>query len=140
VTYSGWEQSYNKSSWLYYFFNMVISDIKASYTHKTQGKKHRKNLLLFVNVIQKFWKVVQMREPPYIQVGHRTQLSKSVLSCQNQGVWDHCQKCIFDLEKTGTFGIPNQICRDTRTEICKIHKTGIVPGKFGWMGSLYMVL
>jgi hypothetical protein len=35
-----------------------------------------KMLLLFVNVIQKFRIAVQMCEPPYIQVEHRTQLSK----------------------------------------------------------------
>jgi hypothetical protein len=53
--------------------------------YKTREKNRRKrNLLLFVNVIQKFRKAVQMCEPPYIQAEHGRQLSKLVLSLQNR--------------------------------------------------------
>lgn len=43
---------------------------------KTQGNNLRYTWLLFVNVIQKFWKVVQMCVQPCIQAGHKTQLFK----------------------------------------------------------------
>jgi hypothetical protein len=70
------------------FFTMVISDIKAKlYILRLRTTRAEKPWLLFVNVIQKFQKVVQMCFPPYIQAGHRTQLSKSVLSCQNRDIW-----------------------------------------------------
>jgi hypothetical protein len=42
----------------------------------------------------------------------------------------------YDFKKTGTFGVPDRICRDTGTYICKIHKTGTVPGKLVRKGSL----
>ena len=35
----------------------------------------------------------------------------------------------YDLEKPGTFGVSNQILQDTKTELCKTHKTGIIVGK-----------
>jgi len=39
----------------------------------------------------------------------------------------------YDLGKSGTFGIPNQILRDSMTELFKIHKNGSVPGRRdGW--------
>jgi hypothetical protein len=47
----------------------------------------------------------------------------------------------FNLEKrktSGTFGVPNRICRDIGIEIFKIHKTGTVPGKSGRMGTLFL--
>jgi hypothetical protein len=88
------------------YFNVVISNIKAKYAYKTQGNKHRKNLVSIVNVIQKFQKAVQMCELPYIQVGHGTQLLKSVPSHQN---WDvrsggkmlicSVRNLFYDLEK-----------------------------------------
>jgi hypothetical protein len=59
---------------------MVTTNIKASYWYKIQGNKPRKILLLFADVLKKFIKVVKICEPPYIQAGHGTQLSKSVLS------------------------------------------------------------
>jgi hypothetical protein len=72
----------------YIIFNLVTSNIKTSYTYKTQRNKRRKKaLLLFVNAIQNFRKAIQMCERPYIQAGHGTQLSKSVMSQQNRDVW-----------------------------------------------------
>jgi hypothetical protein len=43
---------------------------------------------------------------------------------------------ILRLGKTGTFGVSNRICRDTRTEICKSIKPGLSPGNSGRKGSL----
>jgi hypothetical protein len=37
--------------------------------------------------------------------------------------------CFYDLEKPGTFGVPNRTLRDTGAGIFKIHKTGNVPGQ-----------
>jgi hypothetical protein len=42
----------------------------------------------------------------------------------------------YDLEKPGTFGVPNRILRDIRAELFKTHKTRTVPGKVGRMESL----
>ena len=39
-------------------------------------------------------------------------------------------------EKPGTFGVSNQILRDTGTELLKIHTTGTYQGKSGRMWSL----
>jgi hypothetical protein len=76
---------------------MVISNIKAKlFVLKLRATSAEKNWLLFVNVIQKFRKAVQMCVPPCIQLGHGTQLSKSVLSRPN---W-YCPA------KIGTSGIP----------------------------------
>jgi hypothetical protein len=64
-------------------------NIKAKlYVLKLRATSVEKTWPLLVNVIQKFWKAVQMCVPPYIQAGHGTQLSKSVLSRQNRDVWD----------------------------------------------------
>jgi hypothetical protein len=54
---------------------------------KTRSKKCRKNFACLL-MKSKFRKAVQMCVPPYIQAGHGTQLSKSVLSRQNWDVWD----------------------------------------------------
>jgi hypothetical protein len=68
---------------------MVISNIKAQlYVLKLRATRAEKTWFLFVSVIQKFQKAVQMCVPPYIQAGHGTQLSKSALSRQNRDVWD----------------------------------------------------
>jgi hypothetical protein len=67
---------------------MVISNIKAKLYVLKLRTSTDKTWLLFVNVIQKFRKAVQMCVPPYIQAGHGTQLSKSVLSLQNRIVCD----------------------------------------------------
>jgi len=42
----------------------------------------------------------------------------------------------YDLEKSGTFGVPNCILRDTRAELFKAHKSGTAPIKPGQVGSL----
>jgi hypothetical protein len=36
---------------------------------------------------------------------------------------------VYDLDKPGTSGIPNQVLRDIRTEFFKTHKIRAVPGK-----------
>jgi hypothetical protein len=36
---------------------------------------------------------------------------------------------VYDFERSGIYGVPNQILRDTRTELFKAHKTGTVQGK-----------
>jgi hypothetical protein len=60
---------------------MVISKIRAKlYILKLKATSEEKNWLLFVNVIQKFRKAVQMSSPPCMQAGHGTQIPKSVLS------------------------------------------------------------
>jgi hypothetical protein len=51
-----------------------------------RGTSAEKNLILFVNVNQKFQKVIHMHELPCIQVGHRIQLTKLVLPHQKQDV------------------------------------------------------
>jgi hypothetical protein len=50
------------------------------------GTSAEKNLILFVNVNKKFQKVIQMHELPYIQVGHRIQLTKLVLPHQKYDI------------------------------------------------------
>lgn len=106
--------------------------------HTNSGKQAQKiTLLLFVSVIQKFWKAVQICELPYIQARHETQLSKSGVRPGGKMLICFVQNLFCDLERKQTFGIPNQIYQDTGTEICKIHKTGTVPGKLGQMVSLW---
>jgi hypothetical protein len=65
------------------FFTTVISNIKAElYVLKLRATSAEKTWFLFVNVIQKFRKTVQMCVPPHMQARHGTQLSKSVLSAK----------------------------------------------------------
>jgi hypothetical protein len=80
---------------------MVVSNIKAwlyTYVLKLRATSTVKTWLPFVNVIQKFQKAVQMYVSPYIQAGYRTQLSKSVLSCQ---YWE-VGGCFFMQKNTET--------------------------------------
>jgi hypothetical protein len=74
-----------------------------------------------------------MCEPPYIQVGHGTRLSKPVLSWENQE--SRIPNFMALKKKPGHLVSWTEFVR-TAAEICKIHKTRTVLGKLGWMGSL----
>jgi hypothetical protein len=44
----------------------------------------------------------------------------------------------YDFEESETLGSPNRILLDTGPKLFKTHKTRTVPGKPGWMGSLFV--
>jgi hypothetical protein len=46
---------------------------------------------------------------------------------------------IRDLEKLGTSGFPNQISRDTGTELLKTHESRTVQGEAGRLAPLYVL-
>jgi hypothetical protein len=96
------------------FFTMAISYIKAKlYVLKLRATSAEKTWLLFVNVVQKFLKTVQMCVPPYIQAGHGTQLSKSVLFRQSRDVWDSKSEtgrlCVMGMRAHGTCCVCNPV-------------------------------
>jgi hypothetical protein len=118
---------------------MVIWGIRESYTQKLRETIAERNLASFCLLMQSKsfgYRCVsrhisgqdtdhssQYRYCP-AKIGISAQVGK-LLVCLVRNV-------LYDLEKAGTFSVPNRICRDTGKDLCKIHKIWTFPRKSNW--------